>query len=95
MVDEVAKAQARINQMLEGCVDKSFVDYQAETFMQCREMVKHVQEVVTLSKSSPNEIVVSSREVTKAYCQLVDVTQGAIATIEMDEVCLSLLFSRD
>ena len=82
-----------INEMPDGEVEKSFTDYQAETFAHCKSIVKHAQSMVAKVKDTPTEIVTSSRELTVAYSQLVQATQGALATIESDEVSHVTIFS--
>ena len=86
IVEEFSKAQARIDQLPEGEM-KTFADYQAEAFASCKSIAKLAQEIINKSNNNPKEIMTSSREMTVQYGKLVDSTQGALATIDSDEVC--------
>ena len=92
MIEEMTKAQSMIAEMPDGEVEKSFTDYQAETFAHCKSIIKHAQSMVAKAKDKPTEIVTSSRELTVAYGQLVQATQGALATIDSDDVSHVLLY---
>ena len=93
MIDDITKYQAMIAEMPDGEVEKSFTDYQAETFAHCKSVIKHAQTMVAKAKDAPTEIVTSSRELTVAYGQLVQATQGALATIESDDVSHVTIYS--
>ena len=86
MIEDITKAQSMIAEMPDGEVEKTFTDYQAETFAHCKAIVKHCQMMVSKAKDTPTEIVTGSRELTAAYGHLVSATQGALATIESDDV---------
>ena len=91
IVEEFSKAQARIDQLPEGEM-KTFADYQAEAFASCKSIAKLAQEIINKSNNNPKEIMTSSREMTVQYGKLVDSTQGALATIDSDEVCTCTMY---
>lgn len=86
MVEDITSAQARIGDMPDGEVEKTFTDYQAETYTHCKSLVKNAQAIAAKGKDNPSEIVTSSRELTVSYGRLVEATQGALATIESSDV---------
>ncbi len=65
---------------------KSFSDYQAKTFVTCKVIVKNTQEMISNANNKPSEIIASSRELSGSYNKLVESVQGAVATIDSDEV---------
>lgn len=81
MVDEIDKAMTRLDAPLEE-VAHSYTDYQSETFKKCKDVVKHAQELVLKSSSSPNDMVATSRSLTDTYSRLVNDTRGALATVD-------------
>ena len=89
MIDDITKAQTRINELPDGEV-KTFTEYQSAAVEACRKLVNSSHDMTTKVSSNPSEIVLSSREVTLNYGKLADATQGALATIESDEVKYSL-----
>jgi talin len=90
MVDDITKAQTRLDEPLEE-VTKTYTEYQKEVVECCQTIVKKSQAMLTKASSNPNEINVCSREVTDTYSKLVGSCQGALATIESDNVHNSLL----
>lgn len=88
MVDEIAKARDRMDETLESEVEKTFADFQTETFDECKALAKHTQEAVQKSVSGPDELLGTSRDVTATYVTLVESARGALATIESAEVCV-------
>jgi talin len=90
MVDEIVKSQGRLQETVDREPDKTFSDYQSETFQNAKAVAKHAQEVVAKSKSSPEEMSAYSRGLTTAYAQLIDSSRGALATIENAEVAKRL-----
>ena len=90
MVEDINKAIARLDETLEGEVEGSYADYQAETFKQCKALAKNAQEMVLRSSSSPGDMAPTSRDLTTTYSQLVDDARGALATIESNDVAQRL-----
>ena len=90
MVEDINKAIARLDETLEGEVEGSYADYQADTFKQCKALAKNAQEMVLRSSSSPGDMAPTSRDLTTTYSQLVDDARGALATIESNDVALRL-----
>ena len=85
IVDDFNKAQGRIEQLPEGEME-TFSDYQTKTFTTCKLIVKNIQEITSNANNRPTEIIASSRQLSGSYNRLVDSVQGALATIESDEV---------
>ena len=85
MVDDISKAQARIADMPSGDV-KTFTEYQTQALEACRSIVTTTRDITLKASSKPSEINTCSREITINYAKLADATQGALATIESDEV---------
>lgn len=85
IVDEFIKAQEKLQQLPMGEM-MTFSDYQAKTFTMCKTIVKNTQEIVSNANNKPSEIMTSSRELSSSYNKLVDSIQGAVATIESDDV---------
>ena len=90
MIDEISKAIDRLEDTLEGEVEGTYADYQAETFKLCKEIVKCAQDMVQKSSSNPGQLSEISREVTTTYSSLVDAARGALATIESSELATRL-----
>ncbi len=90
MHDEINKAMARLEDTLEGEVEASYGDFQAETFKNCKNLAKYAQDMVLKSSSSPGELANLSRELTGTYGGLVDAARGALATIESHELATRL-----
>lgn len=90
MTDEINKAMDRLENPLEGEVEATYADYQAETFKQCKNLTKFAQEMVLQSSSNPGELSNTSRELTTTYGQLVDSARGGLATIDSAEIASRL-----
>lgn len=90
MVDDITKAQAQINELPEGEI-KTFTEYQSEVVEACRNIAKKSHDMYAKASSNPSEIVTSSRAVTASYSKLAEATQGALATIESDDVSILLI----
>ena len=90
MTDEISKAMARLDDMLESEVEGTYGDYQAETFKNCKNLAKYAQDMILKSSSSPGELSNLSRELTDTYSGLVDSARGALATIESQELASRL-----
>ena len=85
MVDDISKAQARIPEMPTGEV-KTFTEYQTQALEACRSIVTNTRDMTNKATTNPSDISTCSREITVNYGKLADATQGALATIESDEV---------
>ena len=88
MVDEIGKAMSRLDNTLEGEVDKTYAEYQAETFKECKAVAKHAQDMMVKAGQAPDGMTDVSRELVITYSELVDSARGALATIESAEVCV-------
>ena len=91
MVDDVSKAQARITELPEGDI-KTFTEYQSEVVEACRNIVTKSHDMCTKAATNPTDIVTCSREITVSYNKLADATQGALATIESDDVSILIIY---
>uniref|UniRef100_A0A1X7VGP0 FERM domain-containing protein n=1 Tax=Amphimedon queenslandica TaxID=400682 RepID=A0A1X7VGP0_AMPQE len=89
MVEDISKAQARIADMPSGDV-KTFTEYQTQALEACRSIVTTTRDITMKASSKPSEINTCSREITINYAKLADATQGALATIESDELLAKL-----
>lgn len=90
MVEDINKAMVRLDETLDGEVEGTYADYQADTFKQCKALAKNAQEMVLRSSSSPGDMAPTSRDLTTTYSQLVDDARGALATIESASVAQRL-----
>ena len=89
MIDDIKKAMTRLDDTMEGGeVQKTYTDYQAETFGHCKAVPKLVQELVLKSSSAPSELAAVSRELVTVYSGLVNSTRGSLATIDSENVSL-------
>ena len=88
VVADINKAMVRLAETLEGEVDGSYADYQAEIFKQCKALAKNVQVMVHVlhSSSSPDDMALTSQDITTSYSQLVDDTCSTLATIDSADV---------
>ena len=90
MVDDINKAMVRLDETLDAEVERSYADYQADTFKQCKALARNAQEMVLRSSSDPGDMAPTSRDLTTTYSQLVDDARGALATIESNDIATRL-----
>ena len=90
MLNDISKAMARLDNIIEGEVSGSYSDYQSKITDQCEDLNFHIQDMLNKFESGQRELAQGFRLVVDSYCSLVDLAQEALATTDSVELTRSL-----